>query len=153
MKNKPFVFVSVGSTDFDNLIRTVDIIVPSLNLKGIMQIGNGRYEPKNLPFFRFASSLAPIYKKASFAIAHGGLATTMEILREGIPLVSVSNHDRYDNHQDDLLKIMEKNGYLIWCRRLEKIRESIHLAVSSNLKVYKQPECKIQLHINQFLNQ
>jgi hypothetical protein len=77
----------------------------------------------------------------------------MEILREGIPLVSVSNPDRYDNHQEDLLNIMGKNGYLIWCRRIDKIGEFLNLAVLSKLKTYKQPECKIHLYINSFLNQ
>jgi len=151
MKSKPFLFVSVGSTDFDDLIHAVDILVPSLQIEGIMQIGHGKYEPINLPFFRFAHTLEPFYKKASFAIAHGGLATTMEILRKGIPLVSVNNPDRYDNHQEDLLEIMEKNNYLIWCRRLEEIGESLNLAMGSAFRIYKEPECNIHLHINKFL--
>jgi len=151
VKAKHTFFVSVGSTDFDDLIRAVDLHATSLNLKGIMQIGNGKYKPKNFPFFRFADSLQPFYKNASFAVAHGGLATTMEILREGVPLVSVSNPDRYDNHQEDLLKIMEKKGYLIWCRQIEKIGESINLVMTRNLNTYNPPECKIHIHIDQFL--
>jgi UDP-N-acetylglucosamine transferase subunit ALG13 len=153
MRNNKFLFVSVGSTDFDELVRAVDSLVPSLGFEGIIQIGHGKYKPKNLPFFRFAVSLSPFYEKASLAVAHGGLATTMEILRQGLPLVSVSNPDRYDRHQEDLLKIMEENGYLIWCRKIEKIDASINLAMSQNFATYNPPECKIHLHISRFLSQ
>jgi UDP-N-acetylglucosamine transferase subunit ALG13 len=153
IKNKKFVFVSVGSTDFDDLVRAVDFLVPILGLDGIMQIGHGKYKPINLPFFRFAISLKPFYQKASLAIAHGGLATTMEILKEGLPLVSVSNPDRYDKHQDDLLKIMEEKNHLIWCRQIKKLKESINLALSKDLAAYHPPKCKIHLHVNRFLNQ
>ena len=107
MKKLLYVFVTVGSTDFDPLIKAIDRLALSICIKGIMQIGHGKYKPNNLPYFRFAPSLDPYYKIATIAIAHGGLATTMEILKKGLPLISVSNPDRYDNHQKDLLETLE----------------------------------------------
>jgi UDP-N-acetylglucosamine transferase subunit ALG13 len=152
LKKQPFLFVTVGSTDFDDLVQAVDTLVPGLSIQGIMQIGHGRYEPINLPFFRFAPSLEPYYSKASFAIAHGGLATTMEILRKRIPLISVSNSDRYDDHQEDLLSTMADEGYLIWCRRLDKLKQAIETALKTSFRRYQPPACKIHLIINEFLN-
>ncbi len=151
MDKKPSLFITVGTTDFDKLVKAVDFFLPSLNMKGIIQIGHGRYVPVNLPFFRFAPSLATYYKKASLIISHGGLATTMEILRLGLPLVSVSNHDRYDNHQDDLLAEMENEGYLIWCRSLAKLKEAIEVAMIKKFKKYIRPECNIHKIIGKFL--
>ncbi len=152
MKKEHFVFVTVGSTDFDSLTQTVDHLTLSIHGKGIMQIGHGKYKPVNRPYFRFAPSLDPYYKKATVAISHGGLATTMEILKKGLSLISVSNSDRYDNHQVDLLKTMESEGYLIWCRQLTSLQPSIETALNHELRRYRPPECNIHIYINEYLN-
>jgi UDP-N-acetylglucosamine transferase subunit ALG13 len=151
MPQEPHIFVTVGSTDFDTLVQAVDTLAPSMDGTGIMQIGGGAYEPRNMPFFRFARSLQPYYDQATLVIAHGGLATTMEVLMRGLPLVSVSNPDRYDNHQDDLLSNMAQEGYLVWCRRLEDLRQAIHTAQTTSLRPYEQVECQIHTHIHRFL--
>ena len=148
---QPFLFVTVGSTDFDALVRAVDTLVPSLGAQGVMQIGHGQYIPANLPYFRFAQSLAPYYERASLVVAHGGVGTTMEVLRRGAPLVSVSNPDRYDNHQEDLLSAMAKEGYLVWCRRLDNLKQAIQTAQSTPLRRYQPPKCEIHLVISEFL--
>jgi UDP-N-acetylglucosamine:LPS N-acetylglucosamine transferase len=96
--------------------------------------------------------LAPYYDNASLVIAHGGLATTMEVLARGLPLVSVSNPDRYDHHQDDLLSAMEKEGYLVWCKHLSELKQAIAAARQGCLKTYQRGECKIHLHIHKFLS-
>ena len=146
------VFVTVGSTDFDALVQVVDQLAPLLGLQGTMQIGWGQYVPANAPYFRFAPELDSYYERASLVIAHGGLATTMEVLRRGIPLVSVSNADRYDNHQDDLLATLAEEGYLVWCRRLDELRESIELAGRLTTPRYTPPDCTIHLVIHEFLD-
>ena len=151
MIEKPYIFVTVGSTDFDALIRAVDALVPSLGTQGIMQIGHGQYIPVNLPYFRFAPFLTPYYEQASLVIAHGGLATTMEVFKQGLPLVSVSNPDRYDDHQQDLLSTMAEEGYLVWCRRLSQLEQAIKTAQTTPLRRYQPPECEIHLIINEFL--
>jgi UDP-N-acetylglucosamine transferase subunit ALG13 len=152
LTKKPFVFVTVGSTDFDVLIEAVDNLAPSLQAPGAMQIGHGRYIPVNMPYFRFAPSLDPYYEQASLVIAHGGLATTMEVLRRGISLISVSNMDRYDNHQQDLLATMAEDGYLVWCRQLDALKQAIETVQATPLRRYQPPECEIHLVINEFLS-
>jgi UDP-N-acetylglucosamine transferase subunit ALG13 len=152
LAENPHIFVTVGTTDFDTLVQSVDSLAPSLALKGVMQIGHGRYIPAHLPYFRFAPTLEPYYGQASLVIAHGGLAITMEVLKLGLPLVSVNNPDRYDNHQEDLLFKMAEEGYLIWCRQLSDLRQAIEMAQNQPLRRYEVPECKIHLVINEFLN-
>jgi UDP-N-acetylglucosamine transferase subunit ALG13 len=151
LTKKPYVFVTVGSTDFDPLIEAVDNLAPSLQVQGTMQIGHGRYIPVNMPYFRFAPSLSPYYEQASLVIAHGGLATTMEVVERGLPLISVSNMDRYDNHQQDLLATMAEDGYLVWCRQLDALRQAIETAQTTPLRRYQPPECEIHVVINEFL--
>jgi UDP-N-acetylglucosamine transferase subunit ALG13 len=150
LTEKLFIFVTVGSTDFDALIEAVDTLAPSLQARGVMQIGHGQYTPVNMPCFRFAPSLDPYYEQASLVIAHGGLATTMEVLKRGLPLVSVSNPDRYDDHQQDLLSIMAEEGYLVWCRQLQALRQAIETAQRTPLRPYQPPECSIHVVIDDF---
>jgi beta-1,4-N-acetylglucosaminyltransferase len=151
MPQDPNIFVTVGSTDFDTLVHAVDTLAPSLRGTGIMQIGGGAYKPSNMPYFRFANSLDTYYDQATLVIAHGGLATTMEVLMRGVPLVSVSNPDRYDNHQDDLLSNMAQEGYLVWCRQLADLQRAIETAQTTSLKPYEQCKCEIHTHIHRFL--
>jgi UDP-N-acetylglucosamine transferase subunit ALG13 len=149
--SKAFVFVTVGSTDFDALVQAADEAIPACNVDGIIQIGSGRYTPVKVPHFRFASSLVPYYDQATVVVAHGGVGTTMEVLRRGLPLVSLSNPDRYDNHQDDLLSALSEEGHLIWCQELDQLKQAIELAQTTVLHPYHPPECKIHLVINEFL--
>jgi UDP-N-acetylglucosamine transferase subunit ALG13 len=127
------------------------MLVADKGSMGVMQIGHGQYIPNSWPYFRFAPSLDPYYEKATLVIAHGGLATTMEVLTRGVPLVSVSNPDRYDHHQDDLLSTMDKEGYLVWCRHLDQLAEAIETAQTVPLKHYCPSKCEIHLVINEFL--
>jgi UDP-N-acetylglucosamine transferase subunit ALG13 len=147
-----YVFVTVGSTEFDALIRAVDRLGPLLGGQGIMQIGHGQYIPTSMPHFRFAPTLDPYYDRATLVIAHGGLGTTMEVLRRGLPLISVSNPDRYDRHQDDLLTTMSQESHLIWCRGLGELCQAIQTARHTPLRRYEPDECTIHLVIDAFLS-
>lgn len=153
MKHK--VFVTVGSTDFDALVQAADNLAPTLKAEGVMQIGHGAYSPVHWPHFRFAPSLDPYYDDATLVIAHGGLGTTIEVLTRGLPLVSVSNLDRFDNHQDDLLAAMAQEGYLIWCHDLDQLGQAVDTAFKAaqagSLKRYVPSECRIHIVINDYL--
>ena len=149
---QPLLFVTVGSTDFDPLVRKMDALFPDLQTQGgIMQIGHGRYVPTNAPYFRFAPTLDPYYAQAALVVAHGGLAVTMEVLARGLPLVSVSNADRYDQHQAELLKALADEGYLLWCRELDDLGQAIHAAQTQTLRPYALPDCTIHHDIEAYL--
>ena len=81
------VFVTVGTTDFDPLLRAADEAAPRLGLPVKFQIGIGSYEPKNGEWVRHAPSLEPYYDRAAVVVAHGGAGTILEVLRRGVPLV------------------------------------------------------------------
>ena len=147
-----FLFVTVGSTDFDPLVQKVDELAPRLRTPGgIMQIGHGRYMPNNLPYFRFAPSLDPYYDQAALVVAHGGLAVTMEVLARGLPLVSVSNADRYDQHQAELLQALANEGYLHWCKQLDQLEDVICAAQAHAPRRYTPPDCAIHREIDAYL--
>ena len=145
------VFVAVGTTEFDELVRTMDRLAPELGADVIIQIGHGIYEPQNCDFFRFAPSLEPYYDWADVVVAHGGFGTTMEALHKGKRLISLSNPDRYDEHQSDLLSTLEAERYLIWCRRLEDLPDLLRRVETMAFRPYQPPECHIHQVIHEFL--
>ena len=146
------IFVTVGTTDFDALVRAMDELAPALGEEVVAQIGQGRYLPRRVSeYFRLAPSLAPYYERARLVVSHGGLATVMEVLRRGGRLVGVSNPDRYDRHQEDLLSYLDERGHLVWCRDLSRLKEAIAVAGERIPVPYAPPPCTIHLVIEAFL--
>ena len=137
------ILTTVGSGDFDDLVRAMDRLAPTLLAAGDtvrMQIGEGQYVPQNAAYFRFAPSLEPYIGEADLVVAHGGLGVTVEVLRHGKRLVSVSNPDRYDAHQGDLLGELSRRGHLIWCQDLVHLANANAAArVADIVAYYEEP--------------
>lgn len=121
------IFVTVGSFRFDELVRTVDSAVAEgrIGEKVIVQIGGGTYTPKHCEYFRTAKTLSRYYEEAELIVAHGGTGSTLEALRRGVRLVSVSNPALKENHQRQLLEALEKLGYVHYCRDLTQVPDYI----------------------------
>lgn len=147
------IFVITGTIGFEDLIKGVDILVKDKKLKEkvVIQIGNSRYLPKYCEYFRFDKSLDSYYESARLVIAHGGAGTTFEVLEKRLPLISVNNPHRTDKHQEDILRALSKNKYLIWCKDLNKLADCISKAKNFKFKKYISPKCTIHNKINEFL--
>lgn len=145
------IFVTVGTSDFDQLVEAVDKLAPSLNHRVVMQIGNGKYIPKNCEYFRFAPTLDSYYDKADVVIAHGGLGTTIEVLLKGKKLISVENRACTDGHQAEILSAFAQEGHLIWCRDLDRLPSLLEQAPTAKLKPYTPPPCRIAEVVREFL--
>jgi beta-1,4-N-acetylglucosaminyltransferase len=145
------IFIATGTTGFDELVRCADKSAPEWNEEVIVQIGEGDYIPRNIEYFRFAPSLEDYYQRASLIIAHGGLGICSEVLSRGLPLIGVSNPDRYDDHQQDLLKAFEKENYLILAS-VETLSSAVKKARKTTFRKYSRPPVRIHLVIGEFLN-
>jgi UDP-N-acetylglucosamine transferase subunit ALG13 len=145
------ILVATGTTGFDNLARAMDRLAPGLGETVIIQIGAGQYVPQHAQFFRFAPSLAPYYAEAALVVAHGGLGVCLEALQAGKRLIAVSNPDRRDQHQQDLLTTLAADNYLIWCQDVDHLDQAIALGRQVALRPYQQPECTLHLRIREYL--
>lgn len=148
------IFVTVGAGDFNALIEAMDALAPPLAADGekvLLQIGHGAYVPQHAEYFRFAPSLEPYYDQAAVIVSHGGIGVVTEVLRKGKRLVGVSNHDRYDDHQDDLLRAMAARGHLIWCQDLRHLAAAITEARHAVLTPYQEEPGQIADIIIDFL--
>ncbi|GFT05203.1 UDP-N-acetylglucosamine transferase subunit ALG13 homolog [Nephila pilipes] len=120
------VFVTVGSTSFDDLIKTVcsSEILQCLSDEGfkkvILQIGRGTVIPDKsdiieVEWFRFKYSISQDIKNASLIIGHAGAGTILDSLVENKPLIAVLNDTLMNNHQIELAEELAKENYLAYC--------------------------------------
>lgn len=147
------IFVTVGTGEFELLIKEIDEFALESEHKIWAQIGKGRYTPKNIEYFRFKKSIKEDYQKADLVIAHAGAGTTYEILPMGKKLISVANLKRTDGHQLDIARRLSQEGYLLWCPEIRKLRESIKKANYIKFKTYLPPKNEIAKIIKNYLNQ
>ncbi|GIL75478.1 hypothetical protein Vretimale_8113 [Volvox reticuliferus] len=117
------VFVTVGTTKFENLVERVDSLdlLRALRDKGytklIIQKGNGTYFPSvivpkgqtkattegvEVEYFEYSPSLASYITSAALVISHAGSGSIFETLTAGVPLIVVPNPLLMDNHQVEL---------------------------------------------------
>ncbi|XP_024604931.1 UDP-N-acetylglucosamine transferase subunit ALG13 homolog [Neophocaena asiaeorientalis asiaeorientalis] len=122
------VFVTVGTTSFDDLIACVSApdslqIIQSLGYNRlVLQIGRGKVVPEPfstesfiLDVYRYKDSLKEDLQKADLVISHAGAGSCLETLEERKPLIVVINEKLMNNHQLELAKQLHKDGHLFYC--------------------------------------
>lgn len=122
------IFVTVGTTEFDDLIRTIDSdsFVRYLQevrcCRLIIQYGRGTYEPSHLKdmceqnkiscdAYRFKPTLDQDMRQADLIISHCGAGSILEAVKYKKELLVVVNESLQDNHQTELADAMSEMGY------------------------------------------
>ncbi|XP_005799536.1 UDP-N-acetylglucosamine transferase subunit ALG13 homolog isoform X2 [Xiphophorus maculatus] len=125
------VFVTVGSTRFDELIESVTSSEATqvLKFRGyerlVLQVGKGSLLPDadscahlSVEAFRFKDSIAEDMKQADLVISHAGAGSCLEALGAGKPLLVVVNDKLMDNHQLELARQLHMDHHLLYCTSL-----------------------------------
>ncbi|OIW10229.1 hypothetical protein TanjilG_27980 [Lupinus angustifolius] len=160
------VFVTVGTTRFDSLVKSVDseIVKQELFAKGythlLIQLGRGSYLPSKcegddgslgVDYFTFSSTIAENIRSASLVISHAGSGSIFETLKVGKPLIVVVNEDLMDNHQIELAEELADRKHLYFASP-----QTLHQTISdmnlSSLIPYSPGDATpVAKHINRFL--
>ncbi|XP_014210134.1 UDP-N-acetylglucosamine transferase subunit ALG13 homolog [Copidosoma floridanum] len=138
------IFVTVGTTKFDDLIKTIttDEVLQELSKKGysemIMQIGRSHVEPDctkrcgfhRIEVFNLKPSLQEDMQTADLIISHAGAGSCLEALELSKPLIVVTNDRLMDNHQLELAEQLYKDGHLLYtnCKGLTQLIRSMNLS-------------------------
>ncbi|XP_029918567.1 UDP-N-acetylglucosamine transferase subunit ALG13 homolog [Myripristis murdjan] len=122
------VFVTVGTTSFDELIGSItsSAAVQALKSRGydrlVLQVGRGSVLPGpevcphiTLEAFRFKDSIAEDIKGADLVISHAGAGSCLEALGAGKPLLVVINDKLMNNHQLELARQLHMDSHLLYC--------------------------------------
>ena len=142
------LFLTVGTTEFDELVRAVDTLsfMQCLKELGIneltLQIGRGVYEPSvmaeigvsmgiQINVYRFKPTLDEDVKNADMIISHCGAGSILEAVRYKKELIVVVNDSLQDNHQTELSDAMSAGGYCTstkpnrLCEALMNVRHNV----------------------------
>jgi beta-1,4-N-acetylglucosaminyltransferase len=125
------VFVTVGTTSFDALVRALDTprLVDALRRKGFteltLQVGRGTHVPTSLTsragrsfavrVVEYLPSIADEIARAGLVISHAGAGSVFETMRARKPLLVVTNATLMDNHQTELAEELASRGHCRWC--------------------------------------
>ncbi|KAF3694005.1 UDP-N-acetylglucosamine transferase subunit ALG13 -like protein [Channa argus] len=122
------VFVTVGTTSFDELIEIVTSsgAVQALKARGyerlVLQVGRGSLLPPadscpnfRLEAFRFKDSIAEDIRQADLVISHAGAGSCLEVLGAEKPLLVVINNKLMNNHQLELAAQLHIDSHLLYC--------------------------------------
>ncbi|KAB0796749.1 hypothetical protein PPYR_10810 [Photinus pyralis] len=128
------LFVTVGTTKFDKLLKTVtnEEILGILHKLGYnqiqLQVGNGSYvevkhESIELSYNTYFEDFDNEIEKSDLVISHAGAGSCLQVLKKKKPLIVVINDDLMDNHQLELAQELERQGYLYYgtCSTLNKL--------------------------------
>jgi len=140
--------VTVGSTRFDELIRTVDsqAFLDALRTIGIrrlvVQKGNGTYQPTaivgaggdvEVQVIEYSPSLPADIRRAALVISHAGAGTIMDCLLSACRLVVVPNEALMNNHQIQLGMALQ-DQQLLFCFTASKLLEGLQKADFASLR-------------------
>ncbi|KAI4457652.1 glycosyl transferase-related [Holotrichia oblita] len=120
------VFVTVGTTQFNDLIETVSSseileILKNLGYTEIQfQTGAGIINKTSHPnitllYDKYVEDFIKQIDLADLVISHAGAGTCLEVLHEHKPLIVVINESLMDNHQSELAEQLQSDGYLYFC--------------------------------------
>jgi beta-1,4-N-acetylglucosaminyltransferase len=149
------VFVTVGTTEFPQLIRVVSgqdfaEVVHKLGCKQLtVQHGRGP-EPnfdgdvfRNIAteHFDLKATITNEIATADLVISHAGAGSCIDVLSARKPLIVVVNEDLMHNHQTELAEQLHKEGFLHYCtpRTLVQTLREVDL---SQLRPYTEGNVK-----------
>ena len=100
------IFLTVGSMfPFDRLVQSVDEMLRDrlIDETIVAQIGNGRYEPRQMAFYRFLDKfeLDKRIDDATMLIGHAGAGTIGLALERKKPILVVPRLKKYNEHVND----------------------------------------------------
>jgi len=139
------IFVTVGTTAFEGLIRAADEL--GVVEEVVVQKADGGYSPSNCEYFDYSDQFDQYIEAAEIVVTHGGAGTLLQLIGGGKRVVGVANDERDDLHQSDLLGKLSDDGYIIWCRDLARLAESIQEARGYRFAEYTKPQCDIAMQI------
>lgn len=149
------VFVTVGSTQFDQLI---DCIIEEPTLEILKEFGCRRltiqygsyknisnldslksWTTFEIEMFDYQNSIDTYIENADLVIGHAGAGTTLEVLRKGKPLLIVINDHLMDNHQEELALELTESKYAL-CSNTRNFRSILRSLDISELRPFPKAD-------------
>jgi beta-1,4-N-acetylglucosaminyltransferase len=106
------VFITVGTTPFDELITHCDTTIDTSLFQCVAQISEfSSCNVTNIVAFPFVSNINEYCQNADIIISHAGAGSVYNILEMQKKALFVPNNKLKDGHQEDICKFIIKNDY------------------------------------------
>lgn len=137
----PVIFVTVGTTHFDSLIREIDRLVACglIADRVVCQYGAGKYVPTHVEGFTFQPTIEHWLDSADLVICHGG-STVLAMLQRGKRFVAIANTDLAGDHQSKMLTKLAQIAGFPWSRDVKDLEQLIARALSSPVPHLELPQ-------------
>ncbi len=119
------IFVTVGTTKFDGLIRYIDEHFKDSIHEFTLQIAGGNYIPVHFPYFNFTDEIKAYYRDCDLVISHGGAGSIYQLLELQKKVIVVPNLERSDRHQLDITRFMSEKNYVLQVSNLDNLPDAI----------------------------
>jgi beta-1,4-N-acetylglucosaminyltransferase len=147
------VFVTVGTTEFNQLVEQVCSDEISMQLKSLgcksLKIQHGRGPAPNVDqldgvtatCFDLKPSITDDIQNADLVISHAGAGSCIEVLRAHKPLLVVINESLMDNHQLELAEKLQEENYLLYTT-VDQLPERLKEISTHKFKKYEAGNVK-----------
>ncbi|KAL8561227.1 hypothetical protein ACOMHN_024483 [Nucella lapillus] len=144
------LFVTVGTTEFDQLIKSVtsaDVCQVLRRLgysRVLLQTGRGQFQPEPtrlsdhspaVQSYTFKDSIADDIAAADLVICHAGAGSVLETLTAGKSTLVVINDELMDNHQEELAQQLQLLQHLYYCT-CSTLRQTLEKVDFTTLQPY-----------------
>jgi UDP-N-acetyl-D-mannosaminouronate:lipid I N-acetyl-D-mannosaminouronosyltransferase len=146
------IFVTVGHTQYNSLIRAVDEHLSNSEFDITIQLADGEYTPKQHKFFRYSDKIEKYFEQADLVITHAGAGTVFQLLDDNKKMLVIPNSDRVDDHQIDLANYVQQNNFAFVCQELTAIKQCVLDAYNKDYSQYKTAHFSGYALIDNLLN-
>lgn len=142
------IFITVGTTPFDDLIKACDEKLDSYGYTIKAQISNSaKYIPTSFDSFSYDKNIIEHYEWADIVIAHAGAGTFYQLMEMGKKTILIPNQELKDNHQNDICNYAQNNNYAYVLNEIKDIKTIIKKIQVHEFNTYKKDENKISQYI------
>ena len=156
------IFVCTGTQvyQFDRLLKELDRLVENGEIKDkvFAQTGASTYLPKHYEYKPFLSvdEFKEYQAEASLIISHGGTGALIGASKLGKNIIAVPRLAKFGEHVDDhqlqIVEVLEKEGYVRAVRDMDKLGETIALAEIDPITKKYSRESKVIPIIDNFID-
>lgn len=129
------ILVTLGTQDkaFERLLKAIDKQIELGNIKDkvIVQAGFTKYESDNMEVFDLISmkKFDKLMDEAELIVTHGGVGSILGAIRKNKKVIAIPRLSKYkehtNDHQTQIVDEFVKRGYILTCKNLSKISETI----------------------------
>lgn len=150
------IFVCLGTQifQFNRLLQRIDDLVYNkiINDDIVAQIGYSDYVPRYYYYEHFMNkeNFSVFQNKADLIITHGGTGAIISASKLGKNIIAVPRlaefNEHVDNHQLQIVKLLEKEGYIRAVYDIEDLESVVQLSLKNPIdKIYQRESLIIDL--------